>query len=117
MRIPFLTTRRERQDAFIRERAEETLKDLGFKGSDSHDVAAFLTGFLVYGTRGSAGHCPIANYLHHQGFYWVNINPTRITIFTKNYERAIARITPTEAVTDFIRDFDNGAYPLLEFLG
>lgn len=114
MRIPFLTTRRERQDAFIRERAEEALNTLGPEGID---VAAFLTGFLVYGTRGSGEHCPIANYLHLKGFRWVTINPVRITVFAKNYERAIARINPPEAIRDFIRDFDNGAYPQLELLG
>lgn len=84
---------------------DDLLKSLG---ESSTDVAAKLQAILCYGVRQSAILCPIAQYLRKHGHREVGVSVTRVLC-------GLAEYKVPEGPERFIREFDNGKWPSLEF--
>ena len=76
-------------------------------GSNSREVANSLLYMKVYGKKHSGGCCPIATFLRSQGFDVV-IGSDRF-VFQDEYNGTVM----PDACTQFVLDFDGGAYPFL----
>lgn len=91
-------------------------------GDDANQIAAFLEGQGIKGNRSSSFKCPIAEFLKQNLSTEVFVETTS-TIIVEDYVKGnwnyikvetLNRVYHSEAVRNFIKKFDKGAYPALE---
>jgi hypothetical protein len=86
-------------------------RQLASLGGDGDAVARALRDLGIRGKLCDAHHCPVALYLHREGWETVLVNTDSVEACQG--ETGVSVATPN-AVESFIRDFDNGLYPYLK---
>lgn len=99
----------------IRRTEKQVRKALEALGTNAEEVAAQLRIRGICGLQYIADFCPVANYLHKelggQRFSATVATVTRIE--DKPWTKKVVSVKTTQAVRDFIGEFDSGHYPEL----
>lgn len=105
-------------DAITEEWLTRTLTDLG---DTADDVAATLRDAAIKGRRSNAVQCPVARYLARRVAEHASSTQARVNVHddatvlvatsSAHSEDLIVSVALPDPVLDFIRDFDEGAYP------
>lgn len=90
-----------------RRKVRRTLQKLG---KTPEEVAKTLEQLKITGSPRRAEHCPIANYLEAELHRPASVGKATASVLGNNFT---ITLTIPRAISEFVRDFDQGKYPQL----